>query len=112
MKSRQAGIVKRSRRFLSQRTATMNHTLQTLRATGALLVLLAMTSSSTLLAADAPKRSVAPDSSPLPQPEGTERGVTRPIQEPKLAFAVPGIVEKVHVKEGQEVKEGDVLAEL
>jgi len=40
-----------------------------------------------------------------------ERGMTKPKQEPKLAFPGPGIVSKVLVEEGQEVKANEALAE-
>jgi len=41
-----------------------------------------------------------------------ERGMTKPKLEPKLAFSGPGIVAKVLVEEGQEVKANQELAEL
>jgi len=52
------------------------------------------------------------------QTSGFERGMTKPKHEPKLAFSGPGIVAKVLVEEGQEVKAkeanglGTALAEL
>ena len=42
---------------------------------------------------------------------GTERAFTRPSEERKLNFGIPGLVTKVNVIEGQAVKTGDVLAE-
>lgn len=39
-----------------------------------------------------------------------ERGVTKPLHEPKLAFVKPGVISKVNVKDGDEVKAGQVLA--
>jgi len=39
-----------------------------------------------------------------------ERGVTKPKEEPKLAFVAPGVVMVMNVKEGDQVKKGDVLA--
>ena len=42
--------------------------------------------------------------------QGLERGVTKPLHEPKLVFYGPGVVMKVHVKEGDVIKAGDVLA--
>jgi RND family efflux transporter MFP subunit len=42
---------------------------------------------------------------------GLERGMTKPKSEPKLAFYGPGLVAKVLVEEGQEVKAGQPLAE-
>jgi RND family efflux transporter MFP subunit len=58
---------------------------------------------------------VAAQDAPLPgiepsQMTGTERGVTKPVSEPKLAFPKPGVVMKVDVKEGDTVKAGQVLA--
>ena len=40
------------------------------------------------------------------------RGMTKPKHEPKLAFAGPGIVSKVLVEEGQEVKAKQPLIEV
>jgi RND family efflux transporter MFP subunit len=42
---------------------------------------------------------------------GTERAFTRPSEERKLNFGIPGLVTKVNVIEGQAVKTGEVLAE-
>ncbi len=39
-----------------------------------------------------------------------ERGVTKPKDEPKLVFVAPGVVRQINVKEGQVVKNGEVLA--
>lgn len=39
-----------------------------------------------------------------------ERGVTKPKEEPKLAFVAPGVVMKLEVKEGDIVKKDQVLA--
>jgi len=39
-------------------------------------------------------------------------GTTKPVDQTALSFAVGGTVEKVNVKLGEEVKEGQVLAEL
>jgi RND family efflux transporter MFP subunit len=95
----------------SLRTWNMEKKLRTLRSIGALLVLLALGSGSLAIAADAPKKAPT-DNGPLAPPDGCERGVTKPTEEPKQAFSVPGIVDKVLVKEGDEVKEGQVMAEL
>ena len=45
-----------------------------------------------------------------PSATGLERGVTKPLHEPKLAFLKPGVIAKVNVKEGDTVKAGQVLA--
>jgi multidrug efflux pump subunit AcrA (membrane-fusion protein) len=39
-------------------------------------------------------------------------GTTKPVDQTALSFAVAGTVEKVEVKLGEEVKQGQVLAEL
>ncbi len=42
----------------------------------------------------------------------TASGVVKPIQAAKLAFAFAGNIKKVYVAEGDQVKAGDILAEL
>lgn len=49
--------------------------------------------------------------SPSPVPDG-EPGITRPSELRELKFDVMGTIGKVPVKDGQEVKAGDLLAEL
>src|ERR1044071_636673 len=42
----------------------------------------------------------------------TASGIVMPVQEAQLAFPLAGNIEKVNVAEGDQVKAGDVLAEL
>jgi len=42
----------------------------------------------------------------------TASGIVQPLQDTQLAFALAGTVQKVYVMEGDQVKAGDILAEL
>lgn len=93
------------------------------RRVSSLVVLMALTPAGAALAADAgaARRPAAAPAPTVPAadpgavgaaPFGCERGVTKPIHEPKQSFSVPGIVDKLMVEEGQPIEVGTVLAEL
>ena len=42
----------------------------------------------------------------------TASGIVKPVQDAQLAFALAGNIQKVYVAEGEQVKAGDMLAEL
>ena len=67
-----------------------------------------------LAAASAPLAGAARAADPVERPDNgaslSEKSFTKPSQEVDLDFSTPGLVTEVNIKDGDPVKEGQVLA--
>ena len=77
-----------------------------------IVIIISLLFAALLLSACQPAQPAQPEAAILPPAEVLAQGRVEPIETQEAAFAIPGQVVEVLVKEGDPVKAGDVLARL